>query len=164
MNITIRKATEADFGSVFSLIMELAEFQGTPERVLNSVQQMKQEQKFFKCFVAETELKEIVGMASYFFAYYTWVGKSLYLDDLYVKQSHRGLKIGSHLLNEIFLVAKTEDCKRVRWLVSKWNEEAITFYRKIGAEIDEEALVCDVEGASIDNLIEDSVPHIKKHI
>src|SRR3954464_6064252 len=157
MSIVIRKATESDFPSVFSLIMELAEFQGTPERVLNSVQQMKEEQDIFQCLVAETDSKEIVGIASYFFAYYTWVGKSLYLDDLYVKPSHRGLKIGSLLLNETFRVAKAENCKRVRWLVSKWNADAIRFYKKIGAEIDEEALVCDVEGLSIIRLSEDGL-------
>jgi GNAT superfamily N-acetyltransferase len=163
MSIVIRKATESDFPSVFSLIMELAEFQGMPERLLNSVQQMKEEQDIFQCLVAETDSKEIVGIASYFFAYFTWVGKSLYLDDLYVKQSYRGLKIGSHLLNEIFRVAKVENCKRVRWLVSKWNADAIRLYKKIGAEIDEQALVCDVEGLSIIRLSEDGLPLTKTH-
>jgi GNAT superfamily N-acetyltransferase len=155
MNITIRKGTEADFESVFSLVLELAKFQGAPERVKNSVEQMKSEQDFFQCFVAETENKEIVGMASYFFAYYTWVGKSLFLDDLYVKKSHRGGKIGSRLLQRIFEVAKSEQCKRVRWLVSKWNQDAITFYRKIGAEIDEDVFVCDVEGIHINHFREE---------
>src|SRR5215831_5153474 len=129
MNITIRAAVtegaQADFDSLFVLIHELAQFQGTPERVVNTVNQMKQEKEFFHCFVAETDEKEIVGMALYFFAYYTWVGKSLYLDDLYVKESFRGHKIGSRLLEKIFEVARIENCKRVRWLVSEWNESAI---------------------------------------
>jgi GNAT superfamily N-acetyltransferase len=152
MNITIRKADESDFDSIFSLVYELAVFQGTPERVINSVAQMKEEQSFFQCFVAETESKEIVGMASFFFAYYTWVGKSLYLDDLYVKQSHRGQKIGSKLLDAIFDMAAINNCKRVRWLVSEWNQPAITFYKSLGAEIDEEAWVCDVEGEALQNM------------
>ena len=152
MNIIIRKGTEADFESVFSLVMELAEFQGVPERVENSVSQMKNEQGFFQCLVAETDEEEIVGMASYFFAYYTWVGKSLYLDDLIVKESHRGKKIGTMLLEAIFEIAKLENCKRVRWLVSAWNEQAIRFYKSIGAEMDMEAWVCDVQGAAISSL------------
>ena len=149
MNIIIRKATEADFDAIFSLVYELAVFQGTPERIRNSPEQMKQEQQFFQCFVAETEKKEIIGIASYFIAYYTWVGKSLYLDDLYVKESHRAQKTGSRLLEKIFEVAREEKCKRVRWLVSAWNKNAIAFYEKIGAEIDNEAYVCDVEGEAI---------------
>jgi len=151
MNFTIRKANESDFNSIFSLVYELAIFQGTPERIVNSVEQMKREQEFFQSFVAETEDGEIIGMASYFFAYYTWVGKSLFLDDLYVKESRRGHKVGSALLKKIFEVARIENCKRVRWLVSKWNKNAIQFYRKIGAEIDEEAFVCDVEGSHIND-------------
>ena len=149
MNISIRKATESDFESVFSLVHELAVFQGTPERIQNSVQQMKDEKNFFKCFVAETDDKQIVGMASFFFAYYTWVGKSLFLDDLYVKQSHRGQKIGSRLLEAVIELAESSNCKRVRWLVSEWNKDAIKFYKSIGSEIDEEACVCDLEGIAL---------------
>src|SRR6476659_3789082 len=121
MSITIRKATQLDFASLFTLILELAHFQGTPERVVNTIEQMKNEKDFFHCFVAETDEKEIVGMALYFFSYYTWVGKSIYLDDLYVKETYRGQKIGSRLLEKIFEEAQKQNCKRVRWLVSEWN-------------------------------------------
>ena len=146
MNIKIRKGTDSDFESIFSLVHELAVFQGSPERIINSVQQMKADKEFFQCFVAETESKEIVGMASFFFAYYTWVGKSLFLDDLYVKKSHRGKKVGSLLLEKIVDLARQENCKRVRWFVSRWNEPALEFYKKIGVDVDEEVLVCDLEG------------------
>ena len=115
MNTTIRKAVEEDFAAILSLVKELAVFQKSPEKVTNTVEQMKEEKDFFRCFVAENEQKEIVGMASYSFVYYTWVGKSFYLDDLYVNESCRGQKIGSELLKKIFEVAKNENCKRVRW-------------------------------------------------
>jgi len=153
-NITIRRADHTDFDSIFTLIHELAHFQGTPERVVNSVNQMKEEKEFFHCFVAETNDKEIVGMALYFFAYYTWVGKSIYLDDLYVKESWRGHRIGSRLLDKIFEEAKKQNCKRVRWLVSEWNRAAIDFYKNIGAEIHSEEWVCDVEGLAINGMKE----------
>jgi GNAT superfamily N-acetyltransferase len=143
MNLTIRKATEKDFPAILDLVKGLAIFQNSLERVTNTVEQMHDEKDLFKSFVAENENKEIVGIASYSFIYYTWVGKSLYLDDLYVKESYRGQKIGSELLKKIFEVAKTENCKRVRWQVSDWNTNAIQFYKKIGAEIDEECCNCD---------------------
>src|SRR5436305_9517994 len=120
MHSTIRKATEKDFYAILELVKGLAIFQNCVEKVNNTVEQMLEEKDLFNCFVAENEHKEIVGIASYFFAYYTWVGKSLYLDDLYVKESHRGQKIGSELLKQIFEVAKNENCKRVRWQVSDW--------------------------------------------
>lgn len=151
MNINIRKATEDDFPAVLSLIKELATFEKAPEKVTNSVGQMKKEKDYFNCYVAETDNKEIVGMALYFFAYYTWVGKSLYLDDIYVRENYRNLRIGSALLRKIFETAKSENCKRIRWQVLNWNENAIKVYRKAGAELDGEWLNCSMESDWITN-------------
>jgi len=145
MEITIRKASEKDFFAILSLIKELATFEKSPEKVMNTVEQMKKEKDFFQCFVAETEEREIVGIALYFIAYYTWIGKSLYLDDLYVKESFRKQKIGTRLLKKIFEIAKKENCKRVRWQVLNWNKSAIDMYRKIGANIDNEWINCDFD-------------------
>ena len=150
-NINIRTATEEDFPAILSLIRELAAFEKAPEKVTNSVELMKKEQDLFRCFVAETESKEIIGMALYFFAYYTWVGKSLYLEDIYVKESFRKQKTGAALLRKIFDVANKEDCKRVRWQVLNWNESAIQMYIKSGAEIDDEWLNCNFDSTGIKN-------------
>ena len=143
MNITIREGEEKDFPQVLTLINELASFENAEDEVTNSVKQMEKEQDYFKCFVAQTDSGEIVGMALYYFAYYTWVGKSLYLDDLYVKQDFRGNKIGANLLQKLFDVAKVENCKRVRWQVLDWNEPAIKLYKKMGAKLDPEWYNCD---------------------
>ena len=145
----IRKATENDFASILSLVKELAVFQNSLEKVTNTADQMLQEKNLFQCYVAENDHKEIVGIASYFFAYYTWVGKSLYLDDIYVKESCRGQKIGNKLLRQIFEVAKTENCKRVRWQVSNWNKPALDFYKNVGAAIEEEYCICDFDAKGI---------------
>src|SRR5215212_1304233 len=147
--MTIRHATEHDFPFVLDLVKELAVYQGMPEKVLNTVEQMKAEKDFFRCLVAENEQGQIIGIASYFFAYYTWVGKSLYLDDLYVKESCRGQKIGSELLKQIFEVAKAQNCKRVRWQVSDWNKAALEFYKKCGAQIEEEYCICNFDTKGI---------------
>lgn len=151
MNINIRKATEEDFPEIFLLIKELAAFEKSPGKVTNSVELMKHEKEYFHCFVAETETGKIVGMALYFFAYFTWVGKSLYLEDLYVKESFRKHKIGTALLGKIFEVANAEDCKRVRWQVLNWNQAAIQLYKKSGAVIDDEWLNCDFDYNGIKN-------------
>jgi GNAT superfamily N-acetyltransferase len=151
MNINIRYATPDDFPIILSLIRELATFEKAPEKVTNTVELMRQEQDLFRCFVAETEEREIVGMALYFFAYFTWVGKSLYLEDIYIKPSFRKLKIGTALLNRIFEVARAENCKRVRWQVLNWNESAIQMYKKNGAEIDDEWLNCNYDADGIKN-------------
>jgi GNAT superfamily N-acetyltransferase len=149
VNFNIRIATEDDFPAILLLIRELAAFEKAPEKVTNSVELMKKEKELFRCFVAETDSGEIVGMAIYFFAYYTWVGKSLYLEDIYVKESFRKNKIGKALLGKIFEVANEEDCKRVRWQVLRWNEGAIQMYIKSGASIDDEWLNCNFDSDGI---------------
>ncbi len=151
MNITIRKATEKDFSDIFSLIKELALYEKASGKVTNSPEQMLREKDLFDCFVAETDQKEIVGMALYFFAYFTWVGKSLYLEDIYVKEQYRRHKIGTSLLNKVFEVARAENCKRVRWQVLDWNKPAIEMYRKSGALIDDEWFNCDFDAEGIRN-------------
>lgn len=151
MSIHIRKAEEADFPAILEMIKSLALFEKAPEKVTNSVEQMQEEKDLFRCVVAETKTGEIVGMALWFYAYYTWVGKSLYLDDLFVKESHRKNKIGTLLLNYIMEVARNENCKRVRWQVLNWNTNAIELYRKAGAVIDGEWLNCDFDAEGIRN-------------
>lgn len=149
METTIRKATEKDFFVILSLIRELAAFEKASEKVTNSAEQMRNEKDFFQCYVAEDGSKKIVAMAVFFFAYYTWVGKSLYLDDLYVEEVYRGKKIGTRLLEKIFEIAKKENCKRISCQVSTWNDSAIEMYKKFGADIDTESSTCDFDEARI---------------
>ena len=145
INYKIREATEKDFPAILNLIKELALFEKAPEKVTNTVEQMKEEQNFFEALVAEKEGGEIIGFALYYFVYYTWVGKSLYLDDLYVKEKYRGNKIGYALLDKVIAFGKDNSCKRIRWQVLDWNEPAIAFYNKLGARLDNEWINCDLE-------------------
>jgi GNAT superfamily N-acetyltransferase len=114
---------------------------------------MKDEKAFFHCLLAETEEHEPVAIALYFFAYYTWVGKSLYLDDLYVKENYRQQGIATQLLRAVFDVARNENCHRVRWQVLNWNENALSLYRKGGATIDTQWLNCDFDRQGIVNFL-----------
>ncbi len=144
MSIEIRQATEEDFGAVFRLIQEFALFIKTPEKVSVTLEQMRQDKDYFHCLVA-VENEEVIGFATYFFAYYSWTGKSLYLDDLYVVEQYRGRQTGTKLLDAIIEIAKQAHCKKLRWQVSSWNSQAIEFYKKRGAVIDEVEINCDLK-------------------
>lgn len=150
MEYTIRKGEMDDFPEVLACVQELAEFERAAEQVTNTVERMQNERELFNVFVAESEASGIIGIAVYFFAYSTWVGKTLYLEDLYVKEAYRGQKVGSALLNKIFEVARETDCQRVRWQVLAWNTPAFEFYTKIGATIDEEFRNCDFDRQQIE--------------
>ncbi len=141
--ITIRKADNSDLPAIFGLVKELAEFEKGLDKVSNSLEQMREEQDFFQCYVAEKN-SEVIGMALYYFVYYTWVGKSLYLEDLYVKDTYRGQNIGTALMEKVMEVARKEKCKRFRLQVLNWNEPAIGFYEKNGFTVDREWYNCDI--------------------
>ena len=101
MNIELRKADVNDYSQVYDLIKEFAFFIKTPEKVTITLSQMIEDKDYFHCIVA-LDGQEIIGFATYYFAYYSWTGKSAYLDDLYVKEKYRGNKIGTKLMNMVF--------------------------------------------------------------
>ena len=145
MNVNIRKTEKKDYPAVLNLIKELALFERAPEKVTNTVELMNVEENYFQSLVAEDEKGDIIGMAIFFFAYFTWVGKSLYLDDIVVSEKYRGNKIGTKLLEKVVEFGKQNNCKRIRWQVLNWNTDAIEFYRKYGASLDGEWINCDME-------------------
>jgi len=144
MNVTIREAEEKDYGQIISLIHELAVFENQLDQLVNDVNRMKAEKEFFHAFVAVNEKKEIVGYATFIFCYYTWVGKSLYMDDLYVQPEFRGQGIGTRLIRQVIAYASETGCHRLRWQVSNWNAPAIRFYKSLGAVINETEQNCDL--------------------
>ena len=136
MNVLIRPAAKEDFEAILNLFREFSLFQKTPEKLHITLQQLEEDEQHFKCFIAVAD-GQIIGFATWFFAYYSWTGRAIYLDDLYVKDTHRKYGIGGRLLDTVIHHAKDNNCRSVRWLVSRWNENAIGFYKKIGAHIDD---------------------------
>lgn len=143
MNIIIRTATENDLEAIHTLILEFVAFQKSADKVSITIAQMKKDKGLFQCLVAETDDNRIIGFASHFFCYYSWTGRALYIDDLYVTQSYRKRGIGKALLDAIVQKAKDNNCYKVRWQTSNWNSNAITFYKNYGAEIDQVEINCD---------------------
>ena len=79
LSFKVRLATENDFEAIHSLNKEFAQFIKKPEKFRISLEQMKEEQAHFRCLVVENETEGIIGFATTFIAWYSWIGKSLYL-------------------------------------------------------------------------------------
>ena len=144
MTIKIREADERDFEQIVELFTEFSVFEKHPEKMDNSVERMRTEKDYFHCYIAETTGEKIVGYVSYFFCYYTWTGKSIYMDDLYIKPEYRGKGTGSLLIQKVIDLGKETKCRKLRWQVSHWNQPAIDFYKSLGAEIDNNEQNCDL--------------------
>jgi len=135
----VRKADKQDMPQVLELIKELAVFEKEPVSVVEVTVSELEEAGFgdnpqFICFVAEAN-QEIKGLALVYFRFSTWKGRTLHLEDLIVRESDRGKGIGMLLYKEVLKFAKKEKVKRVNWVVLDWNENAIQFYEKTGAEV-----------------------------
>lgn len=142
--MTIRRAAAGDFGQLVALFREFSEFEHKERFMTNSEERMLREQDFFNALVVVDGKERIVAYAAYFFCYFTWSGKALYMDDLYVRPEYRGSGIGRELVRRLIDMAKTEGCHKLRWQVAEWNAPAIEFYKKLGAEIDTVNQNCDL--------------------
>ncbi len=140
----IRPAEESDFEAIITLQKEFAIFQKTPDKMKMTADQMKRDKYLFQCFVAQTNDTNIIGFVTFFPAYYSWSGKAIYIDDLYVTEPYRKFGIGKQLLDTVIFLAKESDCKKVRWQVSDWNTNAIDFYKKLGADMNDTERNCDL--------------------
>jgi diamine N-acetyltransferase len=139
----IRKGVPDDFAEVYRMILDFAVFIQKPEYVDITPEQMLADKDHFQCLVA-LDGDKIIGFATFFFAYYSWTGKAIYLDDLYVEEPYRGSGVGSMLFEEVYSMGKAQHCKKMKWQVSKWNDKAIEFYRKRGTRIDDVEINCNL--------------------
>lgn len=139
----IIEGTKKHLPEVLRLINELAEYERAPEEVSNSLEQLTQDfsDGLFHFLVAQ-EGANTIGISLYFYAYSTWKGKTLYLEDLYVEKAHRGKGVGKQLFEATVKVAGQQDAKRMAWQVLDWNTPAIEFYKSYGAELDGEWINC----------------------
>lgn len=156
MEFTIRNAQKNDMPRVLALINELAIFEKAPDAVEINVEDLKADgfgsNPAFKCFVAEVN-NTIQGIALVYHRYSTWKGKILHLEDLIVSKTMRGLGLGTALLDEVVKYGHQLGVKRINWEVIDWNEPAIAFYEKKGANVMRDWDVVQLDEKSIKKYI-----------
>ncbi len=144
--IKVRPAAQSDMPAVLSHIRELALFEKHPEAVTISLDDLIRdgfgEKPIFKAFVAEVK-NEVVGIGFTYTGYSTWKGKLIYLEDLIVREAHRGKGIGKLLLDTVIEYAAAENARVLKWQVLRWNKDAIRFYSRYNNMIfDDEWVDC----------------------
>lgn len=138
--MVVRSAIPLDVFAIYGLIEELADYERSPKEVVNTPQALEEDLFVYqRChsLVAEHE-GLVIGFALYYFGYSTWKGRTLYLEDLYVKEAFRSSGIGQALFGEVVKIAQKENVRRMDWQVLSWNEPALSFYRKNHAILDHE--------------------------
>jgi len=139
MDFVIRKGEKADCLRTLELIRELAEYEKAPEEVAVILKDLEEdgfgEHSIYKLLVAEQN-DNIIGVAIFYEKYSTWKGKCVYLEDLIVTESKRGIGAGKALFEAVISYAKEHNSGRMEWQVLDWNTPAIDFYKSYNAELD----------------------------
>lgn len=148
----IRPATPADVPFMFALVRELAEYEREPHAVIITQEQLLRDgfgaERSFDCFIAEVDGTP-AGFALFFPIYSTWQGRSIHLEDLFVRPAYRGLGLGKALLQRVAAIAVARGCARLQWDVLEWNQPAIDFYHSLNAEMLDDWRRMRVTGAAL---------------
>lgn len=135
--IAVRAAVAGDVALILAFIRELAEYEQLSHEMVADETGLAA-QLFGERPRAEVLIAEIDGVAAgfalFFHNFSTFLGKpGLYLEDLFVRPTFRGLGLGKRLMLRLAQIAIERDCGRFEWSVLDWNQPAIDFYRSLGA-------------------------------
>jgi GNAT superfamily N-acetyltransferase len=135
------------------MIVALAEYERAPDAVTGSPELLDDalfgEKPTAEAAIAEHDGQRI-GFALFHGTFSTWECRpGIWLEDLFVMPEHRRGGAGEALLRHVAQIAVERGCTRLEWVALDWNEPALTFYEKLGAEVLEDWLQHRLDGARL---------------
>ena len=155
----VRPATPQDVAQMHDMILALAIYEEGLHEVVATAADL--EQVLFSdgrgavhAHVIDNPAGEgLAGMAIWFLNYSTWEGRyGLYLEDLYVRDEHRGKGYGRALMEALAQLCIENNYTRFQWWVLNWNTPAIEVYRRLGAVPMDEWTVYRLSGENLNQL------------
>lgn len=135
---TITPLTHPEVPALLELIRELAHFEKLETEVIATVEIL--EDSFFGpqpvagALLARVDGK-LAGYAIYFFTFSSFLGRAgIWLEDLYVRPEFRKRGLGGQLIKAVAQIGVQRNCGRFEWTALDWNENALDFYDKLGAQ------------------------------
>jgi GNAT superfamily N-acetyltransferase len=156
MSLHLRRARPGEAPLVLTLVRELAAY----EKLSHEVEATEADidvalfgdNPLLFCEIAEWE-NEPVGFTVWFLNFSTFSGRpGLYLEDLFVRPTHRGKGIGKALLAHLAKACVANGWSRLQWAVLDWNTSSIEFYKSLGAAMMDEWTVCRLSGEALATL------------
>jgi GNAT superfamily N-acetyltransferase len=169
-SLTVRPAQPEDVGLLLELFGELAEYEHL-EHELKATEEQLREALFgakpaAEALIAEhaaraddprageptaTEAEpEALGYALFFPTFSSFLASTgVWLEDLFVREEHRGEGVGRALLEAVAACAVERGGERLEWAALDWNEPALGFYRKLGAATMSEWITHRLDGEAL---------------
>ena len=158
LEVELREGTSADAPLLLSFIRQMAEFE---KLTVTATEESLRSALFGEAPAARVLLAfvkgEPVAYATYFFTFSTMLGKrGLWLDDLFVVPAYRGKGIGKAFMVHLAELAMRHQYGRLEWIVLDWNEPAIEFYKRLGADVLPDWRVCRLDEAGLTRVARDA--------
>ncbi|MER7177892.1 cyclophane-containing RiPP N-acetyltransferase HaaN [Streptomyces hyaluromycini] len=158
MSVTIRPAEKRDVPAMAELIEEIERYYGTTDADIQPLDErrVQVEEALFgspplaSALLVEDDTGDIVGLAAYSFL---WPAAgsthSLFLKELYVRDTLRRQGIGARLMDELrALAAGRPGCSRVEWMADRDNPGAPAFYQALGFTESDGKIVYRIDSGS----------------
>ena len=152
----MRQANEHDVPLILQFIEGLATYERLRESCVATEEKLRatlfSERPAAEVIIASID-GEPMGFALFFHNYSTFLAqRGIYLEDLFVTPAARGKGVGFALLSALARIAIERDCGRLEWSVLDWNQLAIDFYRRIGANPLDEWTMFRITGNALEQL------------
>jgi GNAT superfamily N-acetyltransferase len=150
---TIRPARADDVSLLLELFGELAEYEHL-EHELRATEEQLGEALFGTRPAAEALIAErdsqVLGYALFFPTFSSFLASTgVWLEDLFVRPSSRGEGAGKALLAAVAARVRERGGERLEWAALDWNDLALGFYRRIGAQTMGEWITHRLDGEAL---------------
>jgi GNAT superfamily N-acetyltransferase len=133
-SLIIKKVNADLFEDFLGLVNKLAEFEKLSPPNEEAKRRLRQDCLSYKPkFHAAVGIikSKCVSYVIYFFTYSSFLAlPTLYLEDIFVLDDHRGQGVGKKMFSYCKKIAKDDGCGRMEFTVLNWNTSAQEFYKK----------------------------------
>jgi GNAT superfamily N-acetyltransferase len=156
----VRAARASDVPLLLELFAELAEYEQLTGELRATEEQLGDAlfgpRPLAAALIAEQD-SQAVGYAVFFPTFSSFLASTgVWLEDLYVRPSHRRGGAGRALLAAVAARTREAGGERLEWAALDWNELALGFYSHLGAEQMGEWITHRMTGAALSTLASES--------
>ncbi|HEX5851536.1 MAG TPA: GNAT family N-acetyltransferase [Solirubrobacteraceae bacterium] len=154
--LVIRDARPEDVPLLLRMFRELAEYEDLTSE-LHATDELLHAALFGERPAAEALIARIgaeaAGYAIFYPTFSTFLAiQGIWLEDLYVRPEHRKGGVGKALLTAVAARTHARGGKRLEWSALDWNDLALGFYERLGAQPMREWITHRVVGEQIERL------------